>query len=70
MTTSTNVSTPSTNNTMLIRWSIGRRAGGHGFALIKHEIPHLLQWPQKHLTQHCARPSFPHHAHNEKSKSP
>jgi hypothetical protein len=37
---------------------------------MKYEISHLLQWPQKHFTQHHVKPSSPHHAHNEKGGFP
>jgi hypothetical protein len=43
--------------------TIGQGVEGHGSTFTKHEIMHLSQWRQKHLTQHHARPSSPHHVH-------
>jgi hypothetical protein len=49
---------------------VGQGVEGHGFVFIRHEISHLSQWLQKHLTQHHAKPSSPHRVHNEEGASP
>jgi hypothetical protein len=48
----------------------GQGTKGRGFALMKHEIPHFSQWPQKHITQHHMKLFSPHHVCNEKGASP
>ncbi len=77
MTIYSNVQTPLTDSTMLTQQCkdynakiVGPGVEGHGFAFAKYEISHLLQWPQKHFTQHHVKPSSPHRAHNEKGGFP
>jgi hypothetical protein len=72
MTISANVSTPSTNKTMLIQYMkiVGHVMKGYGFVIEKHEIPHFSQWPPKHFAQYHVKQSSPNHVHNEEGGSP
>jgi hypothetical protein len=38
--------------------------------LTQHENQNILQWMQRHPTQHHGMPSSPRHEHNEKDESP
>ncbi len=43
--------------------------GGDGFAQVKHETLHLLQWKQMHLEPHHGKQFVPHHGNKEEGEA-